>query len=304
MPIVVYFWVVHEFGLNTIWLDQWSDLGVISHAYSGHLTLSTLWAQHTENRILFPNLVVLLLAYATHFNVIDEEFLSAIILVLSTALLIIGHRRRSPTTPWILYCPVAILMLSIVQIGNTLWGFQFAWYLVLLALSISLVLCDSTKWNWIVAAGAIGAAIVGSFSSLQGLLIWPAGLAILLLRQLPKRFVSTWIAAAAATIAIYFVNFNPQLGDTNTYVLHHPLEGLRFFFFSVGDVIGAHGGSGAVALGVLIVLISLWLFVSSVVRRRDHHASLLGVALICFGLLFALTIATGRARGRIERGRS
>ena len=46
------------------------------------------------------------------------------------------------------------------------------------------------------------------------------------------------------TIAIYFVNFNPQLGGTNDYILHHPLEGLRFFFFSVGDVIGAHGGTG------------------------------------------------------------
>ena len=83
VPIVVYFWVVHHFGLNTIWIDQWSDLGVISHAYSGHLTLSTLWAQHTENRILFPNLVVLLLAHTTHFNIVDEEFLSAIVLVLS-----------------------------------------------------------------------------------------------------------------------------------------------------------------------------------------------------------------------------
>jgi hypothetical protein len=302
VPIVVYFWVVHHFGLNTIWIDQWSDLGLISHAYSGHLTLSTLWAQHTENRILFPNLVVLLLAHTTHFNVVDEEFLSAIILVVSTALLIVGHRRRSPTTPWLFYCPVAILMLSVVQSGNTLWGFQFAWYLVLLALSVTLVLCDSTKWNWVVAAGAISAAIVGSFSSLQGLLIWPAGLAILLLRNVPWRFVSTWIAAAAVTIAIYFVNFNPQLGDTNTYIVHHPLEGLRFFFFSVGDVIGAHGGNAAVVLGVLIVLMSLWLIFSSVVRRQDHDAPLLGVALICFGLLFALTIAAGRAAAGLNAG--
>ena len=95
-----------------------------------------------------------LLAHTTHFNIVDEEFLSAIVLVLSTALLILGHRRRSPTTPWLFYCPVAILMLSVVQSGNTLWGFQFAWYLVLLALSVTLVLCDSTNWNWFVAAGS------------------------------------------------------------------------------------------------------------------------------------------------------
>ena len=104
------------------------------------------------------------------------------------------------------------------------------------------------------------------------------------------------------TIAIYFVNFNPQLGGTNTYIIHHPLEGLRFFFFSVGDVIGAHGGNGAVALGILIVLMSLWLIFSSVVRRGDDDAPLLGVALICFGLLFAFTIAAGRAAAGLNAG--
>ena len=302
VPVLAYFWFVDHFGLNTIWIDQRSDLTLISHVYSGHLTLSTLWAQHTENRILFPNLIVLLLAYTTHFNIVDEEFLSATILVLSIALFIIGHRRRSPTTPWIFYSPVAILMLSFVQSGNTLWGFQFAWYLVLLALSAALVLCDSPKWNWLVVAGAISAAIVGSFSSLQGLLIWPAGFLILLLRNRPRRFLFTWMAAAAVTTAIYFVNFNAQLGGTNGYILHHPLEGVRFFLLSVGSVIGAHGDNVSVALGFLIVVTSLWLIVSAVVRRQDDDATPLGIALICFGLLFASTIAAGRAAAGLDVG--
>lgn len=153
----------HAYGVNTIWVDQWYDVALLKTAYSGHLTLSALWAQHTENRILFPNLVVLLLAKATHFNIVDEEFLSAITLVGSTVLLIIGHRRWSPRAPLIFYLPVAILMLSFVQSGNTLWGFQFAWYLVLLALCVAVVLCDHPRWNWLIAAGAMIAAIVGSY---------------------------------------------------------------------------------------------------------------------------------------------
>ena len=177
--VVAYLWLIDAYAVNTIFVDQWSDLGLIHHAYSGHLTLSVLWAQHTDNRILFPNLVVLLLAKTTHFNVIDEEFISAFTLMVATALLIAGHRRRSPRTLWILYLPVAILMFSLVQNGNTLWGFQFAWYLVLLALSVALVLCDDPRWGWLVFAGAIVAAVVGSYSSLQGLLIWPACLVVL-----------------------------------------------------------------------------------------------------------------------------
>ncbi len=301
--VIAYFWLVDAYGVNTIRVDQWSDLGLIEQAYSGHLTLSALWAQHTDNRILFPNLVVLLLATTTHFNIVDEEFLSAVTLVAATSVLIIGHRRRSPWTPWIFYLPVAIVMLSFVQNGNTLWGFQFAWYLVLLALSIALVLCDGTRWSWLLAAGAIAAAVVGSYSSLQGLVIWPAALAVLLLRRRPMPFVLAWIAAGAVTTLIYFVNYNSQLGDTDDgYTLHHPLQGLRFFFFSVGNVIGAHGGNLPVVLGVLIVLTALWLTSGVVFSPREDDGSPLGVGLICFGLLFAATITAGRSAAGLDAG--
>ncbi len=94
---------------------------------------------------------------------VDETFLSACLLVIATTLLIVGHRRRLKSTPWVFYVPVAIVMFSFVQNDNTLWGFQFAWYLVLLALSVALVLCDDPDWNWLIAAGAMIAAIVGSY---------------------------------------------------------------------------------------------------------------------------------------------
>jgi hypothetical protein len=301
--VIAYFWLIDAYGVNTIRVDQWSDIGLIEHAYSGHLTFSDLWAQHTDNRILFPNLVVLLLAKTTHFNVVDEEFLSAITLVIATALLIIGHRRWSPRAPLIFYIPVAIVMLAFVQTENTLWGFQFAWYLVLLALSVAVVLCDTPKWNWLIVTGAMIAAIVGSYSSLQGLLIWPAGLVVLLLRRHPLRIKIAWVVAGALTTGIYFINYNSQLNDTHYgYALYHPLEGLRFFFFSVGNVIGAHGGDLSVMLGVLIVLTALWLTYLALFRPRDGDGSPLGIGLICFGLLFAATITVGRAAAGLDAG--
>jgi len=300
--VAAYFWFIAAFGANTIWEDQWSDLILIQHAYSGHLTLSALWAQHNENRILFPNLVVLLLAEVTHFNVKAEEFLSGLTLVGATAVLILGHRRRSPATPWTLYVPVAIVMLSFVGYGNALWGFQFAWYLVLLALSVALVLCDHPRWGWLVFTGAIVAGVVGSYSSLPGLLIWPAGLLILLLCRRSPLYWLAWIGTAALTTALYFVNYHRQLGVIgDNYVFHHPIQGLRFFLFSVGNVFGSHGGDVAVVLGILIVGTALWLAVSSVLQSRDEAAPL-GVGLICFGLLFALMITTGRSAAGLDAG--
>ena len=298
--VAAYFWFITNFGANTIWIDQWSDLNLIQHAFSGHLTFSALWAPHHGNRILFPNLVVLLLAEVTHFNVKSEEFLSGLTLAGATAVLIVGHRRRT-LAPWILYVPLAIVMLSFDGYGNTLWGFQFAWYLLLLALSAALVLCDHPTWGWPVFIGAIAAGVVGSYSSLQGLLIWPAGLVILLLRRRPFPFWMAWIGSAALTSVLYFLNWNDDGTAGDNYILHHPIHGLRFFFFSVGNVFGSSGGNGAVVLGVLIVGAALWLTVSSVLKSRDEAAPL-GVGLICFGLLFALTITIGRGGAGLNAG--
>jgi hypothetical protein len=301
--IIAYFWLIDAFAVNTIWGDQWSDLALIKQSYSGHLTLSTVWAQHTDNRILFPNLVVLLLAKTTQFDVVDEAFLSACLLVIATTLLIVGHRRRLTSTPWVFYLPVAIVMFSFVQNNNTLWGFQFAWYLVLLALSVALVLCDDPRWNWLIAAGAMVAAVIGSYSSVQGLLIWPSGLVLLLLRRRPLPFVLTWIATAVVTTAIYFLGFNTHEGaESDGYVFHHPIQGIRFFFFSVGNVTGAHGGNGSVVLGVLIVVMAVGLTLSAVRRARGGDAAPLGIALICYGLLFALFITDGRASAGLDAG--
>src|ERR1019366_8903735 len=92
--------------------------------------------------------------------------------------------------------------------GNTLWGFQMAWYLVLLGLAVALFLLDRPSLTWLVLAAAMAAAVVGSFSSLQGLLIWPTGLVLLYLRRRPWRMIVVWIISAVATGAIYFYNYN------------------------------------------------------------------------------------------------
>ena len=86
IPAIVYFWFVHVYGVNAIWYDQWDNIALLTHSnyfynsYAGHTSLSMLWTQHNENRMLFPNLVVLALGALTHLNVLTEEYLSAALL--------------------------------------------------------------------------------------------------------------------------------------------------------------------------------------------------------------------------------
>ena len=214
------------------------------------------------------------------------------------------HRRRSPSTPWIYYCPIAIIMLSFIQYGNALWGFQMAWYLVIFALSLALFLLDRPSLNWVVLTGAIGAAVVGSFSSVQGLLIWPAGLVLLFCRHRPKGLVVAWLTAAAASGTLYFYGFDfgaTVSNDSYSYAFTHPLTAAEFFFTAIGNVVGvqipytpsAHSDA-LLILGIVIVGVAIWVLIAYGLHRDESSAGPLGAALVCFGLLFAATVTEGR----------
>ena len=274
-PLATYLWVVHRYSLNVIIGDQWDDLVVIGHSYQHLFDWSSLWAQHNENRILFPNLIVLLLAHLAHYNVRLEEYLSALFLIAAVVFVIAAHRRRAPSNPWLYYCPVALLALSIVQYENTLWGFQMAWYLVMLSLAVALFLLDRPTLTWIAFLGASAATVVGSFSSIQGLLIWPAGLVLLYHRRRPRHYVVTWLALAVASAVIYFYNFNVDTTSHRQYVWHHPLAAARFYIYALGDIVGVRGSITAprtgnlaiLLLGVVILLLALFTLVAYGVRR-------------------------------------
>lgn len=300
LPVVLYLWFIHNYGVNWLRADQWYDIKLIRSSFSGHLTLSELWMQHAENRIFFQNLITLLLAHLTNFNVVVEEYLGAVMLIVATALIIFTHRRRSVSTPWLAYVPVALVMLSIAQWAGALYGFELGWFLVMLTLAGSLLLLDRSALTGVVMACAVAVAVVGSFSSLQGLFIWPAGLVLLLLRGRPLRLVLAWIVAACVTAVLYFYNWT-AVGGSVSYGIAHPLETLRFFFFAVGDVLGAplpdspHSSDYAILiLGVLVVGAGIWaLWIAG--RRVDTTTGKpIGAALICFGFFFAAAIAGAR----------
>jgi hypothetical protein len=297
------FWYIDRFAVDVVLSDQWSDIGLVHQAHSGTLTLNALWAQHNENRIFFPNLVVLALAYTTHFNVVVEDYLSGVLLVLSTALLVVAHKRRSPLLHWIRYCPVVLALLSFDVLASALFGFQLSWFLVLFGLAAAIFLLDRRDLTWPFLIGSVVVAVVGSFSSLQGLFIWPAGLVLLFLRGRPKPVVLAWIASAVATVAVYFLHFDTSAsGDSGSFAFTHPLLAARVFFTTIGDGVGVrlqpphHGYSGndpILVVGALITVVAVWAIIYGF-RSGRSSGSPIGVALVVFGLLFAGSIAVGR----------
>jgi hypothetical protein len=316
LPVALYFWFVHRYGVNAIYYDQWNDIALLTHnsyfgtSYAGHTTLRTLWQQHGENRNLFPNLVVLALGRLTHFNILVEQYLSAVLLVISLTLIILAHRLDVTRTPLLSYLPVAFLILTFGQFENTLFGFQFWLYLVVFTLAATIFLLDLPKLSWLILVTAVIAAIIGSYSAIDGLIIWPVGLVVLLWKRRPRVFVWTWVLSAIATIGLYFYRYDFSKASagrgTYGYALGHLASAAEFFFVAIGDLMGvpvAHAShttvAALVAMGVAIFLLAVACLV--LFGRPSHRSrSPVGPALICFGLLLAGTVTFGRVNLGIQ----
>ncbi len=305
------FLFVHHFAVNAIFADQWTDIALIRHADQGTFSFLTMWAQHNENRILFPNLVVLVLSATTHFNVGVEDLVSTFLWWATTAALIVAHKLRSRSTPWIFYCPPAALLLLFYPLTDALFGAQIGWFFTLAGLAGALFFLDRPMLSRWMMVAAIGAGMVGSFSAIEGLFIWPAGLVLLLLRRRTLALVTAWVISGVVAGILYFVDFDfASSGGNLSYVFHHPTASIEYFFSSIGNIAGTTFANrpdafndGVLTLGILVFAIAAWAVVRTV-RRRPSDGSPIGVALITFGLVFEVFSTLGRLQlGLVSAGR-
>ena len=301
IPVGGYLALLRHYQMDALVGDQWSDVPIIRASYGHFPDWTSLWTLHNGNRMLFPNLIVVALAHTVRYNIEIEQDLGAVMLLAATALFIFSHKRRSPDTPMLFYCPVAFLTLSLVQWQNTLWGFQMAWFLVLLSLAATIAFLDRPTLTVPIFVCAVVAAVVGSYSSTQGLLIWPVGLLLLYCRRRPRWTFLSWIAAAVLTAVLYFYNFvGSGRADSPGNSLGHPWTAIKFFFYALGDVVGVQWKNGVppnpavylfgvVILALAVIVLAKWGF-----RRDEHGGAPIGTALLVFGILFALLVTEDR----------
>jgi hypothetical protein len=299
VPVAAYLAVIAHYQVNAISGDQWADVQVIAQNFGHFPNWSSLWSLHTDNRVFFPNLIVIALAHTVSFNIEVEEYLSALMLLAAVAMLIWAHKRRSPTTPLLFYCPVAFVLLSLAQWQNALWGFQLAWFLVLLSFAVSMFLLDRGTLPWPVLVAAILVTIVGSYSSIQGLIIWPTGLVLLYHRRRPAWAFVAWIATGLVTAAFYFRNYYAPASSPQ-FALHHLVFFVKFFLFALGDVVGlplrvnGPGNVAVMAFGAGILVLAVLVVLKWGIRRDVRSGAPIGIAMIVFGLLFDALITEGR----------
>jgi len=309
--------VILRYGVNLPFLDHWTLAGLFKEIEQGTLTLGDLTAQHNESRMFFPRLLVLPLAYLSGWNVRLEMLVSFLLACLVSINVYRLGRASFPDrrlTSLGLLVPANLLIFSVVQWQNWLWGFQLVAFLPIALLTSSLVVACS---RWSITSRVvvnIVLATIASFSFSSGLLCWFVVLPVLMLldwSEFAKRrwLVAAWLAAAAANFTLYFATYthpenHPVLGEALRRVLDAIVFFAAFLGAPVAWVIGRDSGATlSVSAGIGFVLSALFLVCAATVwlqrtsnTLRRRAAPWLGIgafALLSGGMLTMARVGFG-----------
>lgn len=294
--------LILRYGVNVPIGDQWEMVPIFEDYRQGRLNFHDLWQQHNEHRILFPRLIMLVMAPITQWNS-RAEMLTGVVFVLVSFLLLvhlIHSVRRGTGRDWLLIpgaTAVGAALFSPVQWENWLWGWELQWFLNVLAMVAaiwSLWILGPSKPGGAVAIAAL-AALVGTYSLAPGSLIWVVSIPIFLVSPQLRRYLILWVGAGALVMASYFYQYQRPV--------HHPpfaafFEDARtsatFVLTYIGRPIPSTADFAWIAGAAEIALVLGCLVFAALFRRR-LVANLIPFIAIA-GYVIATALITGVAR--------
>ena len=319
-PALACLFMVLRYGVNTVIGDEWIMVHYGEKVQAGTFTFADLWLPWNEHRQFFFKLAYLAVAFLTKFNS-RAQMMVSFALVCAGYFFVIKY-LFSKVKAEIWRCAggfaLGLLMFSPVQYENFLWGVLLAYFMAGILPVISSYFLyrriSTGKRRYLAFAIALG--VVASFSSLQGLLVWPAALAMLVLHYRKAVFRQSvffaWLAAGAASWFFYFFKLYEQapggtipFRDNFLHILKHP------FFFLQSMARMAFTALSRVAFTVLlgksslsVSLFSLLCFFAAVcavavcgfrlVTRYDEDGFFPG-AVALFGIMSVAAVSFGRS---------
>ena len=304
IPVVLLIGFVANFSVNVPIDDEWRLANLFEKIAAGNINFNDFWALHSNHRIVFPKIIIAVLAFASQWNINYQLCLSiglAVLTFIALYSLSSMQVKNAGDNLWhlanIFTC---ILLCSLVQYENWLWGFQLAWFLVNLCFvsAVYALLSNHKLLPYIKISIAAVFCFIASFSLAQGLLSWLAAIpAVVALEgnvvEKRKRLI-LWILLFFATCAIYSIDYHPSRKTSIISLLNKPLVVIDYFLSLLGSPIVRLSGISAL-VGLLIFGIFLFLAVHFVIKISEHREALPWLSIGLFSVLSALFITAGRA---------
>ncbi|MDQ2840520.1 MAG: hypothetical protein M3Y72_05665 [Acidobacteriota bacterium] len=292
--------IIKDYNPLPVW-DYWQ---VAQHLerYKA-LDLSVFWIQHNEHRIVFPEAVFAADMLFFHGHQIFSLVVSFCCYFGVWVVLAWTFNSDKSVSPVIR--KVGILLAAVVigwqgssvVVGNT---FLLQWTMLefTVVLSLALLAASRKSSNLFYLGSAIVAAVVATFSSANGILLWPILIAAALLLRIPKLHLLGLAVSAAVTISLYFRGFHTTNELQWLNIVEHPIYFIGFVSSYLSMPMGALGQPvAAVGFGAFNLLSFLSLLVLA--ARKNLLAST--PAIVLFGsFVFAFATAAITTAGRMN----
>jgi hypothetical protein len=328
IPVILLIGFVANFSVNIPIDDEWRLASLFDKIATGNVTFNDFWALHSNHRIVFPKLIIAVLAFVSRWNINYPLCLSialAVITFVAIYKLSSMQVKNIGDDLWhlanILTC---ILLCSLVQHENWLWGFQLAWFLVNFCF-VAAVYCLSLQKRLlpnIQMSIAAGFCLIASFSLAQGLLSWLAAIpAVAALEgnatQKRKRLI-VWMLLFLGTCGIYSIDYHPSRKTSIISLFNKPLMVIDYFLSLLGSPIvrlpGISSLIGLLILGSFLFFLFYFLVIANPRKQSptpaiasflamtdrnhiaDNYEALPWLSIGLFAILSALVITVGRAQ--------
>jgi hypothetical protein len=300
LPAVLSLLYVRSFGVDVPYGDTWTMVPLFDKLSSGTLGVFDLWRQHFEHRVFFPRIAMLLVGTATAFDNVAIMYLIQACLLLTLIVLLLAFRDSVVRSKPFLFVPISFLVFSLGQYWNMLvaWSLTFVFVQTFAVLALYLLYVSSrTNPRKLAFSAALASGTVASFSSAQGLFVWPAGFVQLLLapidRPTKKALIGAWSLVGLGEWIVYFYGLNVPRHGSERYFLDNPNLGIDYFLTALGGSLIRQQAIALVSGFVLVFLVAASLFL--VYKAGKLGECSFWIALLSFSFLFLLSIVVGRS---------
>jgi hypothetical protein len=304
---------------HTIWMDvacwnalpfgdQWSE--IVTGRY---ISLSWLFSQHIEHRIVFPRLVFLADSWlAAETNVVTYVVNFVIQAGLAVWLFLFSQKSDLPDWPgrsWRVGICLSLLLWA-GQYQNFVWGFQSQFFgVILAAFATFAMVATGSDTTWLIAAIFFDVVAVYTLASGAMVPVIATGLAMTVGRS--KRSVAILGLTAAILITFYLWGYHTPSVSANPLSAWRHLPGIATYMLvalgaPMANIVFLHGNvqagiavSGTAGLFITYVGARLaWNILRARGALPPHQAALMAFAAFLFGML--LITAAGRYVKGIE----
>jgi len=303
IPVIMAFIYVYLFGVNVPFWDDWELVPYFDKFYSGTLTCSDLFAQHSDHVMFFSRIFMLITGILSKFNLITEMYCTLCLFLAGLIIIFIHIKTQynvSLTSFWLI--PLSYLVFSWRQSELFLMGFNILFLLVYVFTITGFYsiyrLSALNRQGIIYFISAMISGTIASFSGTMGLFIWPAGLIQIILLPVKKTttifYGALWSAAGILEWILFFSKYHrPDTSPDIFYSFLRPLDVLHYFLICLGTSLFWDESTAIIWSVLVIILFALCIFLLYKYKRLKENSFWLAISI--FSLLTILCISAGRA---------